>query len=276
MEREKVSYKRLCCDKTFTSRQSFYQHRRLVHSAEFKERREVRRLQEKERLENTLRMAERDKKMKLAVETISFIVKQHKDGNPVSLNQIPALLAEDKQQLNQLDTAYSEARVEAKEFKDVRRLDELQAQFNLKSSSLKTKMTDEQYKQYGLLNKLLDDSKLGDESFVLDLNKKIEKVSDDLNEETKTKIDESKRACKEFCDKLEKQIKDAKEACAEETKDLGAKFNWFQQGCDYLKLQNSDAFLKGKALDEVDEYILDEKKNLSKKRPLTQEIDDDE
>ena len=85
-----------------------------------------------------------------------------------------------------------------------------------------------------------------------------------------------KRACKEFCDKLEKQIKNAKEACVEETRDLGAKFNWFQQGCEYLKLQNSDAFLKGKALDEVDEYILDEKKNLSKKRPLTQEINDDE
>ena len=126
MEHEKV-YKRLCCEKTFTSRRSFNQHRRLVHSIEYKKRQEDklkkrfnRQLQENERIENTLRMAERDKKMKLAVETISFIVKQHKDGNPVSLNQIPALLAEDKQQLNQLDTAYSEARVEAKEFKDVR------------------------------------------------------------------------------------------------------------------------------------------------------------
>ena len=66
---------------------------------------------------------------------------QHNDASPASLNQIPASLVEDKQPFNQLDAAHSEARVDAKEFKDGRRLDELQAQFNVKSSSLKTKMS---------------------------------------------------------------------------------------------------------------------------------------
>ena len=36
MEHEKAAYKRLCCEKTFTSRQSFYQHG-LVHSIEHNE-----------------------------------------------------------------------------------------------------------------------------------------------------------------------------------------------------------------------------------------------
>ena len=118
-------------------------------------------------------MAEKEGKNKDAVATILHIVKQHKAGNTVSLKQIPALQAEDKQQLNQLDNAYTEARVDAKEFKDVKRLDVLQAEFNVKSSALKTKMTDEQFKQYAALNKLLDDSKLGDKTFVEDLDKKL-------------------------------------------------------------------------------------------------------
>ena len=37
MKHEKAAYKRLCCEKTFTSRQSFNQHRRLVHSIEYNE-----------------------------------------------------------------------------------------------------------------------------------------------------------------------------------------------------------------------------------------------
>ena len=64
-------------------------------------------------------------------------MKQCNDVSPVSINQIPALLAEDKQPFNQLDTTHSEARVDAKEFKDVCRLDELRAQFDMESSPLK-------------------------------------------------------------------------------------------------------------------------------------------
>ena len=93
MEPEKAAYKRLCCEKTFTSRQSFYQHRRLVHSIEHKERQEEklkkrfnRQLQEKERLEEAIKMAEKEGKNKDAVTTILHIVKQHKAGNTVSLN----------------------------------------------------------------------------------------------------------------------------------------------------------------------------------------------
>ena len=164
--------------------------------------------------------------------------------------------------------------------KEVRQLDELRLEFNQDTKIVESKMTVSQYKAYMKLDNLLDAKKIGDVLFVNGVDNKIKKSRLDEAKVLEATIDKRKRASKDECEvlskniielqeeitELENQIAESKGLCAAECKELGSKFEYFGKACDYLKLQNSNAILLDTSLDDIEEFISRKRNAVGKKR----------